>query len=67
MLQATDQSQIFHMCKKVEHNATVLLKNHTHVKMVGAHPRISVCHLLMNLKNNSNRKCKYFNFYKNKI
>ena len=40
----------------------------------GAHPRISIWHLLMNLKNNyslkkqlkrANKKCKYFNIYKN--
>ena len=50
-------------------------KNQTHVKKVGEHPRISVWHLLMNLKNNyllkkllkwANKKCKHFNIYKKK-
>ena len=50
-------------------------KNHTNVKKVGAHPRISLLHFFMNLKNNyllkkllkwANKKCKYFNIYKNK-
>ena len=49
-------------------------KSHTCEEGRG-HPRISVWHLLMNLKNNyllkkllkwANKKCKYFNIYKNK-
>ena len=49
-------------------------KSHTCDKG-GAHPRISVWYLLMNLTNNyllkkllkwANKKCKYFNIYKNK-
>ena len=49
-------------------------KSHT-CEEGGAHPRISVWHLLMNLKNNyllkkllkwANKKCKYFNIFKNK-
>ena len=46
-------------------------KSHT-CEVGGAHPRNSVRHLLMNLKNNylskkllkwANKKCKYFNIY----
>ena len=49
-------------------------KSHT-CEEGGAHTRIFVWHLLMNLKNNyllkkplkwANKKCKYFNIYKNK-
>ena len=48
-------------------------KSHT-CEEGGAYPRISVWHLLMNLKNNfllkkllkwANKKYKYFNIYKN--
>ena len=49
-------------------------KSHT-CEEGGTHPRISVWHLLMNLKNNysfkkllkrANKKCECFNIYKNK-
>ena len=49
-------------------------KSHT-CEEGGAHTRIFVWHLLMNLKNNylskkllkwANKECKYFNIYKNK-
>ena len=50
------------------------MKSHT-CEEGGAHPRISVWHLLMKLKNNyllkkllkwANKKCKCFNIYKSK-
>ena len=56
------------------HVGTEKDKNHTREEG-RAHPRISVWHSLMNLKNNyllkkllkwANKKCKYFNIYKNK-
>ena len=56
------------------HKNVLRKKSHTREE-VGAHPIISVWHLLMNLKNNyllknllkwANKKCKYFNIYKNK-
>ena len=66
--------------KIIEKNGTVTTevnqkdeKSHTYEEG-GANPRISVWHLLINLKNNylfkkllkwANKKCKYFNIYKN--
>ena len=57
-----------------KNGSTIMYKSHT-CEEGGAHPRISVCHLFMNLKNNyllkkplklANKKCKHCNIYKNK-
>ena len=67
-------TQILHITNITLHHQTWSDNIKSHICEGGAHPRISVWRLLMNLKNNillkkllqwANKKYKYFNIYRN--